>query len=139
MTSLYWHLVSDTRIMRVIVTFKSRNVYSPARFPRGPALDFWRRSMSRHAMPFVFALTAIVSGAASLDLLAFGQEQPPPAPTIEAQATTMAKAERPDSAKTDSTSAGSTTADDKKADAAAPEAQPAGPPAPAPPPLAVTS
>lgn len=98
--------------------------------------------MSRNAMPFVFALTTLVSGAAPPDLLAFGQEQPPPATSLEAQATTMAKAERPDSAKPDSTktdsTAGATATGASTADATAPEAQPAGPPTPAPP-VSVTS
>jgi hypothetical protein len=48
--------------------------------------------MSRHAMPFVIVVTALMSGAAPSGLLAHGQQQPPPETSLEAQAATMAKA-----------------------------------------------
>ena len=77
--------------------------------------------MSRNAMSFVVALTTLMSGAAPSALLASDQEQQPSSQktSLEAQATTMAKAERPDT--------------DTK------EAQPAGPPTPAPVPMTVSS
>jgi hypothetical protein len=100
--------------------------------------------MSRHAMPFVFVLTALMTGATPSALLAFGQEQTPSQTSLEAQAATMAKAERPDAQPpADSGSGtnpgGSTATATSGTAATAPEAQPAGPPAPAPVPLAVTS
>ncbi len=52
--------------------------------------------MSRNAMPFVLVVTALMSGAAPSALLALGQQQPPPQTSLEAQAATVAKAERPD-------------------------------------------
>lgn len=78
--------------------------------------------MSRHAMPFV-VLTALLSGAAPTAVLALDQEQQPSPPaSLEAQAATVAKAERPETAP-----------------AAAPDAQPAAPPTPAPVPMTVSS
>jgi hypothetical protein len=90
--------------------------------------------MSRHAMPFVIVVTALMSGAAPSALLALGQQQPTPEPSIEAQAATVAKAERPEQQPIESGAGTSSTA-------AAPvaEAQPAGPPAPAPVPVNITS
>ena len=97
--------------------------------------------MSRHAMRFVFALTAFMSGTVPSDLLALGQEQPPPATSLEAQAATMAKAERPEPQQqpADSASGSNPSSSTATVPAAAPDAQPAGPPAPAPVPMAVTS
>lgn len=105
--------------------------------------------MSRNAMPFVIAVTALMSGAAPPALLALGQQQPPPETSLEAQAANMAKAERPEArqptesaaANNPSSSSTSTTSASTASGsaAAAPDAQPAGPPTPAAVPVAVTS
>lgn len=86
--------------------------------------------MSRNAMSFVLVVTAFMSGAAPSALLALGQQQPPPQTSLEAQAATVAKAERPDQQPIDSGSGTSSTA---------PYTQPAGPPTPAPSPMTVSS
>jgi hypothetical protein len=88
--------------------------------------------MSRNAMPFVLVVTALMSGAAPSALLALGQQQPPPQTSLEAQAATVAKAERPDQQPIDSGSGTSSTA-------AAPDAQPTAPPTPAPVSMTVSS
>jgi hypothetical protein len=79
--------------------------------------------MSR-VMPFVrVAFTALMAGAAPPALFALDQQQAPSSsPSIEAQATTMAKAESPDTKPADGT-----------------EAQPTAPPTGAPVPMTVSS
>jgi hypothetical protein len=108
--------------------------------------------MPRNAMPFVFVVTALMSGAAPSGLLALGQQQPPPETSLVAQAATMAKAERPEvqqptgsannpSSSTASASAASTNGSGAGSGSAAtaPEAQPTAPPTPAPVPMTVSS
>lgn len=87
--------------------------------------------MSRNAMPFVLVVTAVMSGTSPARLLAF-QEQPPAEPSIQTQAAVVAKAERPEQQPVDSGSGTSSTGRPT-------DAQPAGPPTPAPVPVAVTS
>jgi hypothetical protein len=99
--------------------------------------------MSRNAMPFVrVVLTALMTGAAPSALFAFDQQQPPSPSSLEAQAATIAKAERPDTQPAEGSSGGSGTnpsSGTASATSGATEAQPTAPPTPAPVPMTVSS
>jgi hypothetical protein len=95
--------------------------------------------MSRLVMRFVrVASTVLITGAAPSALFALDQQQPPSSPSLEAQAATMAKAERPDAKPADSSS-GANPDSGSGSTAGAPDTQPTAPPTPAPVPMTVSS
>ena len=100
--------------------------------------------MSRHVMRFVrVAFTALMAGTAPPALFALDQQPTttPSSNTLEAQATTLAKAERPDTkpAETGSGTNPEGASAGSGATAGAPDGQPAGPPIPAPVAMTVSS
>jgi hypothetical protein len=96
--------------------------------------------MSRNAMPFVrVVFTAFMAGAAPSALFASDQQQPASSSSLEAKASAVAKAERPDTKSAEGDSGTNPSSGTASATGSAPEAQPVAPPTPAPVPMTVSS